>query len=136
MLLVKTVVKQSPIHGRGVFADQFIPKGTIIWRFSEAAGDRQLDCRLVRTYQLRLRRYLHHFCYLSRHTGKWVWSNDASIYMNHSSAPNTATLIEDGEIEKPTVATRDINVGEELLCNYNEFDKWSPAGWLSRNYHQ
>jgi SET domain-containing protein len=34
MVLVKTKVKESPIHGLGLFADQFIPKGTEIWRFT------------------------------------------------------------------------------------------------------
>ncbi|HEY9586021.1 MAG TPA: hypothetical protein VJJ27_00060 [Candidatus Paceibacterota bacterium] len=34
MLLIKTKVKSSKIHGLGLFADQFIPEGTEIWRFT------------------------------------------------------------------------------------------------------
>ena len=33
MLLVKTYLDKSPIHGIGVFAAERIPKGTKIWRF-------------------------------------------------------------------------------------------------------
>jgi uncharacterized protein len=35
MLLVKTYVDRSAIHGLGVFAAEFIRKGTKIWRFVE-----------------------------------------------------------------------------------------------------
>ena len=35
MLLVKTYLDKSPIHGLGVFAAEPIPKGTKIWRFVE-----------------------------------------------------------------------------------------------------
>jgi hypothetical protein len=34
MLLVKTTIAPSPIHGIGLFADQFIPQGTRIWEFT------------------------------------------------------------------------------------------------------
>ena len=34
MLYVKTKIGQSKIHGMGLFADQFIKKGTIIWKFT------------------------------------------------------------------------------------------------------
>jgi hypothetical protein len=33
MLLVKTVSKPSALHGTGLFADEFIPEGTVLWRF-------------------------------------------------------------------------------------------------------
>lgn len=33
MLLVKTKIGPSTIHGIGLFADEYIPEGTFIWRF-------------------------------------------------------------------------------------------------------
>jgi len=33
MLLVKTSIGPSKIHGIGLFATQFIPKGEVLWRF-------------------------------------------------------------------------------------------------------
>jgi len=41
MLQVKTYVKESKIHGNGLFAKEFIPKGTIIWKF-----DSRLDTKI------------------------------------------------------------------------------------------
>ena len=35
MLLVKTYLDKSPIHGLGVFAAERIPRGAKIWRFVE-----------------------------------------------------------------------------------------------------
>ncbi len=42
MLLVKTKIGQSNISGIGVFADEFIPKGTVIWRYQEGF-DQMID---------------------------------------------------------------------------------------------
>lgn len=39
--------------------------------------------------------------------------------MNHSSDPN---LLEGGDNLELNVAARDIEVGEELTCNYYRFD--------------
>jgi hypothetical protein len=33
MLLVRTTLRPSGVHGLGLFADEFIPKGFVIWRF-------------------------------------------------------------------------------------------------------
>ena len=33
-MTVKTIIKESDIHGIGLFADEFIPKGTKIWEFT------------------------------------------------------------------------------------------------------
>ena len=37
MLLVKTTLRPSEVHGLGLFADEFIPKGIAIWRFDGRA---------------------------------------------------------------------------------------------------
>ena len=34
MLLVKTKLDLSGIHGIGLFANEFIPKDTVIWKFN------------------------------------------------------------------------------------------------------
>jgi SET domain-containing protein len=125
MLLVKAAVKQSSIHGRGLFADQFIKRGTVIWRFNEKTGDRYFDKRHFLLMPKEQRRHLKRYCYLSRQHGRFVWSNDDSIYMNHSPEPNTDDVDMNGESEGATVANRDINIGEELLCDYRKFDKLS-----------
>lgn len=39
MLLVKTRLGISSIHGIGLFADELIPKGTVTWRFMNHSAD-------------------------------------------------------------------------------------------------
>jgi hypothetical protein len=34
VLLVKTRIGASPIHGFGLFTDELIPSGTPVWRFT------------------------------------------------------------------------------------------------------
>ena len=34
MLLIKTIVKKSNIHGQGLFADENIKKGQAMWKFN------------------------------------------------------------------------------------------------------
>jgi hypothetical protein len=47
MLLVKTRLGQSLISGIGLFADQFIPKDTIIWKFTEGVDVKIPDERVA-----------------------------------------------------------------------------------------
>ena len=44
--LVKTSIEDSPINGKGLFAGEFIPKGTIIWEFS---GEPKIPCKNIPT---------------------------------------------------------------------------------------
>ena len=49
-------------------------------------------------------------------TGNFILCSDDAKYMNHSDTPNTRT---EGH---QTVATADIQPGQEITCNYFEFD--------------
>ena len=114
MFTVATMVKSSPIQGVGVFAAQFIPAGTAIWTFTHG-----VDWKLApeeissfpQPFQARLRRY----CYLDE-SGVYILCGDNAKFMNHSEAPNCDDR---GEV---TSAIDDIQVGEELTCDYRSFD--------------
>src|SRR3954470_21175324 len=125
MLMVRTTVRQSEVHGVGLFADEFIPKGAMIWKF-----DGSVDCRydesqlaaLPEDDQERLRTY----CYLNPRTRLYVYCGDNARYINHSEQPNTRDLgFEEGlfEGEGITVAARDIQQEEEILSDYRSFDE-------------
>src|SRR6516225_3895295 len=47
MLLVKTTLRPSEVHGLGLFADEFIPKGTVIWRFDGRVDHRYDESQLA-----------------------------------------------------------------------------------------
>lgn len=122
MLLVKTKVKPSKIHGLGLFAVERIPAGTFVWKFSP---DLDLEIDPVNFKQLPkpAQEYILFHGFLSRRTGKYHLSFDDVRYINHSSdKSNIATADESKDVELPLVALRDILPGEEILQNYDDFD--------------
>jgi len=115
MLKIKTVLKASPIHGIGVFADEFIPMGKEIWEFNN-----KLDV-IISPHTItnlpdvaRNEVLLHAFSYY----GLYYLGFDNDKFTNHSDDPNTA--LNYGNFR--TYALRDINIGEELTIDYYSFD--------------
>lgn len=114
MLIVKTYLDKSRIHGIGLFAAEEIPAGAVIWRpgfemlytpdeFAALSSEQK---RFVEIWGWRDRTdRLHHL------------SLDNDRFMNHSDVPNT-NVAPDGL----TVAVRDIAATEEILCDYAEFE--------------
>ncbi|MEK7613128.1 MAG: SET domain-containing protein-lysine N-methyltransferase, partial [Patescibacteria group bacterium] len=84
MLLVKTRIGPSKIHGIGLFAAEFIPQGAEVWRFSamiDRADDPTQDPSL-------------HYAYTSKQTGRVILPGDDAKYINHSTSPNVGTRYE------------------------------------------
>ena len=120
MLLVRTKIGPSEIHGVGVIADQCIPKGTITWVFHHGF-DREIDPEEIKKLPPHLEEKLNHISYISSKTGKAVLCVDEAKYMNHSDDANTRGEWTE-ETEGCDIAVRDIQVGEEICCNYLQFD--------------
>ena len=110
MLLVKTKIKESKIHGIGLFADEFIPKGTII--FKESLFTKKFTTEEYEQLPVIQKDFVKHYCYFLG--GIWRCSLDNDRFMNHNDTPNTVEID-----DETTVALIDINVGEEILTNYN-----------------
>jgi uncharacterized protein len=114
MFTIPTYVKESRIHGLGVYTPHPIQSGTLIWKF-DPAGDWKMTpeelSRFPEPFQSRLRQYL----YLDP-DGCYVLCGDSAKYMNHSDNPNCDDT---GQV---TIARRDIEAGEELTCDYRDFD--------------
>lgn len=125
MLLVRTTVDRSPIHGFGVFALDPIPAGTRIWAFDPVI-DRIIPGSELDRFPAHIREYLEHYCEYFPETDELVLSGDGDRYTNHADNPNTVV---DG-INAPTahvIAARDIAAGEEITCDYAEIRslKWT-----------
>ena len=126
MLRIKTLLKNSSIHGFGVFADQDIEKGTIIWRF-----DSKVDVKIKKEEAAKLfnisRKYLEHYGYESPVSDNIILCSDNAKYMNHSDEPNTVGVYPNmavgDDIEGFDIAARDIKKGEEITTDYKSFDK-------------
>jgi SET domain-containing protein len=83
MLFVKTKVLPSKIHGLGLFADEFIPKGTIIWKFTPGF-DLKFTKEQIKSVPKQVQEYLETYCWLSKKSGKYCFSSDNGKYFNHS----------------------------------------------------
>lgn len=117
MLLVPTYVAPSRIEGVGVFAAEAIPNGTLIWQL-----DPNLD-RLIRREDIAalpplFRSFVERYGYPYPHDPDvLIVELDNGRFMNHASQPNT-------RFDDPDAGftLRDIAAGEELTCDYAEFD--------------
>lgn len=116
MILVKTCLGLSDRHGIGLFAAQFIPKGTVTWEFSSELdiGYTQAQIELMSTPA---REQFFKYAYFDKELEKYILCFDDQRYINHCSiSPNILST------PRRDIAGRDIREGEELLCDYNCYD--------------
>ena len=120
VLLVKTKIGPSAIEGIGLFADQFIPKGTSVWKFVPRFDMRFSKADVAAMPEI-LRETFLKYAYLNADKGKYVWCFDNARFFNHSDDPN---CIQGPPIEGKTcdIAVRDISLGEEITGDYRAFD--------------
>ncbi len=117
MLLVKTYLDKSRIHGIGVFAGQFIRKDTKIWRFVYGFDRYYTRKRLAKLPKAAKD-------YITLHGYQWkneiLLSMDYDTFMNHSENPNTyfhnGYVIARGNIRKGTEITNDYRAFEAAFC--------------------
>lgn len=117
MLLVKTKLKESPIAGLGLFADEFIAKDTIIWKFNPLI-DKVIPINDLDKFTQLERDFLDMYAY--REGENLILCSDNGRYFNHSNNPNTIDLID--ERGSVTIAKKDIHPGEEIISDYSSFD--------------
>lgn len=119
MMLVKTYLAPSGIHGIGIFAGEPIAAGTKIWAFMEGL-DPVYDAALLTTAPEPIRSFLTRYTYPHhREPGKIILDGDHGRFMNHSPTPNTDFRMMHADAG---YALNDIAEGTELTCNYHEFD--------------
>lgn len=122
MLMVNASAQPSTIHGIGLLANEKIPKGTVTWKFNPQF-DILFDPEEVQKMSDYQKKLLDTYSYLSKTSGKYVYSIDDSRFTNHSATEhNIDSVFISGEEEGVGVANRDIEVGEELLVDYRAFD--------------
>lgn len=104
-----TRVSTSLIHGYGLFTNQFIQKGQIIWKKGEKDIYIPLD-----TIPINLRDYLDKYATVEKKGNCYFYflDGDDTKYMNHNKEPNIMFIDDIG------IAINDIPVGSELTCDY------------------
>jgi len=115
MLCVPTYVAPSRISGVGLFSAKRIRRGTRIWEFTEGV-DWRLTPEELQAFPEPFQARMRHYVYLDDE-GYYVLCGDNAKFMNHESEPNCAD-------PEPlcTITRRSIEAGEELTCDYREFD--------------
>jgi SET domain-containing protein len=117
MLTVSTYVAQSAIEGLGVFAGEFIPAGNLMWNLNPKF-DIFVDRREIEGLPPHMQDFIARYSYPHLELpGVVVVDSDNGRFMNHSLSPNT-----DFRVFDKGYALVDIPQGEELTCNYYEFD--------------
>ena len=116
MLLVKTYLNKSKIQGIGLFADEFISKGTIVWKFV-SGFDFALKKKDLNKLPEIAKSWVLRYGYYHENEGGYVICVDDARFFNHSENPNTDDTTKIG-----TIAKKDIKKGEEITCNYLDFD--------------
>lgn len=116
MILVKTRVNVSNVHGIGLFADQFIPKGTITWEYHPLFDTAFSEAEVAQMPEPAKKMFFH-YAYFDKDLNKYVLCFDDQRFINHSAKhPNILST------PRRDTAARDIEPGEEMLCNYDAYD--------------
>lgn len=120
MMLIKTRVRPSAIHGLGLFTAEFVARGTPIWRF-QPGFDHDFAPEQAAGLPRGAQEHLRWFGFVSMADGHIILSGDHACFMNHAATPNTGAPPAAAP-PVTTVARRDLAAGEEITCDYYDFD--------------
>lgn len=114
MMMVETELRQSDIHGTGVFLLQPVRKGELIWRF-DSRIDRVYSEADLASLPEPMQRFLKTYSTWHEATQLWILCGDHGRHFNHSDTPNTLSLAAGFGDD---VAAEDLPAGVELTTNY------------------
>ena len=125
MLLVRTRIAASSIHGVGCFASESIASGTMVWQFHP-----RIDLVFTRDEILATPPAFQIFMvqYASKDVAqdRYVYCADNARFLNHAGSPN---LVHNAVTSATAMfARRDIAAGEELTLDYRFVDDPYEAG--------
>jgi hypothetical protein len=123
MLLIPTELRQSPIHGVGVFytGKEPIPAGNLIWFFQEGFDQRWAEEEIL-NFPEQAQIHCYYNVWRSKVTGLYLLCADNLKYVNHAYTPNTEFCAVP-RLKEPACFSRVvIGLGDEIVQNYQEFD--------------
>ena len=114
MFLIRTVLRAS--YGIGVFADEDLSAGRIVWRF-DPRFDQTFDA--ISDCEEPLAGFLRKYTYLDPTRKVYVLCGDDARFVNHSDTPNLRPVRDPASgLYIHDVAVRPIRRGEELTIDY------------------
>lgn len=121
MLLIETFLKQTESKGLGLFSGVRIEEGETVWKHSDIL-DRKISIDEFNSFPEVTKKYILEYAYFDGYS--YNLDGDFTKHINHSFKKANIKFIGSGY----GIATRDIEVGEELLTNYSDFDKHFSEG--------
>ena len=116
MILVKTQIGLSEVHGIGLFAAQPISKGTVTWQYHPDFDAAYFESDLLKLSDAAREQFLR-YAYYDKDLRQYILCSDDQRFINHEAdSPNIIST------PRQDIAARNIFSGEELLCNYNCYD--------------
>ena len=115
MIVVPAYLEKSAIHGFGVFASEYVPKGARVWEFNPVFDIRFTEEEFGRL-PASVRQEIEVHLYQPEKDGLLHYESTMGKYMNHSREPN----VDFTEVGVGW-AVRDIHPGDELTCDYRHF---------------
>ncbi|MBU0975905.1 MAG: SET domain-containing protein-lysine N-methyltransferase [Patescibacteria group bacterium] len=119
--MIKTKILQSPIEGKGYFADENVPKGTIVYFYGED-DVRYSKEDLEKLNKKEKDRLLEDA--VEDEFGIWV-ETSTGLYTNHSCDPNIMPLFIGSQYT--SIVVKDIESGDEITVDYSQF--FSSTKW-------
>src|SRR5688572_22392705 len=114
MLMVATELRQSSIHGIGVFLLEPVRKGDLIWRF-DSRIDRVYSEEELASLPQHAEQFVRTYSTYHAQSAVWVLCGDNGRHFNHSDAPNTRS---NGIAFGEDHAAEDLPAGTELTSDY------------------
>jgi hypothetical protein len=116
MFYVKTILKQSSLHGIGLFADEDVAFGTLVFEESQTLTIQFSKDQFVQLSNEE-QKIVKHYGYIDKQTDLWHLNSEDIRFSNHEKDGNMT--LRDGKL----YALRDIVRGEELTQDYSEFEE-------------
>lgn len=113
MLRVHAIALPSPIHGHGLFAQEPISAGDVIWAF-DPPFDLRFSEEDLRKLAPAAQRQVLYYSSFEQHSGCYLLTGDDDRFINHSDSPNA---VDGGD---SITALRDIQPGEEITLDYSQ----------------
>jgi len=119
MIKIKTKLGLSTKKGIGLFADENIPKGSVVGintdnlsivRYSEKDWENLKENLTEESFK-----HIKKYAYKNKDDGLYWLNLDNTRFINHSDDPNIATI---GDND---VAIKDIKINDEILIDYKTF---------------
>ena len=115
MLLIDAELRNSEIHGIGLFCREAIPKGTKVWAFNPLF-DLVLEEPAIEALPPAVLNFMRMYAYRAKETRELIVNIDLAKHMNHSDTPS---LVCDQDSNYFTA--EDLQAGTELTCDYRVF---------------